>query len=230
MTNTALLESIDFEINDNTNRYYNQEGKSVPRVTEILGCFNKDDRLMMWANHLGFRGIKYRDELNRAASVGEAAHKHIEMYLKEKIQANNIPFQGYLMWENVLAEKGIYVEPIYVEEKLECQWFGGTTDAVLRVNNRVFDVDFKSSNHITYKYFLQLAAYRYMLEHTHHIHIDGVIILQLDKKVPGFNEYLLDFNNPAHLQFIKECEQAFFALVYAYYHMTYAEQQYKLIF
>ena len=112
MYTTELMEKIDFSINDKSNRYYNSEGSSVPRVTEILSSMMHSDSLMYWANSLGFRGLKYKDELNRAADIGTNAHFAIEMYLREKLKTDNIPFLGYLLWEQVLNEKGLYINPI----------------------------------------------------------------------------------------------------------------------
>ena len=214
MITTELLEKIDFDINDKSDRYYNSEGRSVPRVTEILSAMIHSDRLMIWANNLGLKGLKYLQELNRAAVFGTQAHSCIERYLKEKIKSEgNIPFLGYLLWESVLNNKGLFVNPILIEERLSCQWFGGTADAVLEIGGRLFLMDFKTSNHITFKYFLQLAAYVYMLR-LRNYNIEGVIVLQLDKKNPGFNEYLLDFRNPEHVTFMDQCSQAFFSLAF----------------
>lgn len=229
MYTTELMEKIDFDINDKSNRYYNSEGRSVPRVTEILSSMIHSDRLMYWANSLGFRGLKYKEELDRAATIGTQAHFAIEMYLKEKLKSDNIPFLGYLLWENILNEKGLFVNPIFIEEKLTCQWFGGTADAVLEINDRLFLVDFKTSNHVTFKYFLQLAAYLYMFS-LRGIYPEGVIVLQLDKKSPGFNEYLLDFSYPEHKAFMDYCSQAFFSLVYAYYNIKRVELEYDKLF
>lgn len=230
MITTELMNYVDFSIKDSTNRYYNKEGQSVPRVTEILSSMMHSDALMYWANSLGFRGLKYKTELDRAALIGTQAHSAIEIYLKDKLKnENNIPFLGFLLWEQILVDKGLSIIPVFIEEKLSCEWFGGTLDAVFNINGRNFLTDFKTSNHVTFKYFLQLSAYRYMLR-LRGIEVDGVIVLQLDKKSPGFNEYLLDFSHPDHLQFMNNCEQAFFSLVFAYYNIKRIESDYKKIF
>ena len=112
MYTTELMDKIDFSINDKSNRYYNSEGISVPRVTEILSSMIHNDSLMYWANSLGFRGLKYKDELNKAADIGTNAHFAIEMYLREKFKSDNIPFLGYLLWEQVLNKKGLFIKTI----------------------------------------------------------------------------------------------------------------------
>lgn len=226
------LENSNINTNYTTSTYHNNDGIAVPRVTEILSTMIHSDTLMYWANSLGFKGIRYKDALNKAANTGTIAHSAIERFLKEKLLSeNNIPFLGFMLWYNIVTkDKGINIDVIYIERKLVCNWFGGTLDALLRIGNRLYLVDFKTSNHVTYKYFLQLAAYRYMLRIVEGINIDGVIVLQLDKDEPGFNEYLLNFSIQDHLNFINHCETTFLSLVYGYINIQYAEKMFKNIF
>lgn len=226
-----ILENMTFKINDKTNIYYNSDGLSVPRVTEILSKMIHKEQLMYWANHLGFKGERYKDALNNAAIIGTNAHKAIEIYLNDKfITKDNIPFLGFLNWMNIILDNFNKVEYVYVEHKIVCKWFGGTLDALFKIDDRIFLIDFKTSNYITYTYFLQLAAYRFMLNSEENINIDGVIVLQLDKANPGFNEYLLDFNIIEHLDFINKCEATFLSLVYSYYNIAEIEKMYNNIF
>ena len=202
MYDISLLQKIDFSINNDSSRYY-YNGISVPRVTDIISSTIHSDRLMYWANNIGRKGLIYKDELERAANIGTQAHQCIELYLKDKIKTeNNIPFCGYLLWENTLNKAGIIINPLLIEHKMSCQWFGGTLDALFDISGRKFLIDFKTSNHVTFNYFLQLGAYLYLLS-LENIFPDGVIVLQLDKKSPGFMEYLLDFSNINHKLFIK---------------------------
>ena len=57
----------------------------------------------------------------------------------------------------------------------------------------------------------------------------GIIILQLRKDVPDFNEVVLDFSNKQHLDLINHCENTFLSLTYSYYHILEAERLYKLL-
>lgn len=229
----SALNNVDLSyINTKSSTYHNNEGLKVPRVTEILSTMIHSDALMYWANSLGFKGIKYKTALNSAASIGTEAHNAIERFLIDKLKSiNNIPFLGFLMWYNIVTQdKNIPIDIIYIEHPLSCQWFGGTLDGLLRIGNKIYLIDFKTSNHVTYKYFLQLAAYRYMLRVVEGIVVDGVIVLQLDKDEPGFNEYLLDFVNTSHLEFINHCEATFLSLVCGFYNINKAEMMYKNIF
>ena len=230
MYDISLLNKIDFDIEDNSDRYFNSRGLSVPRVTDIISSMIHSDKLMIWANSIGRRGLNYKTELERAATIGSQSHYAIEMYLREKIKNNaNIPFLGYLLWEETVKEKGLEIEPILIEHKMSCDWFGGTLDGLFKIGNRIYLVDFKTSNHVTFKYFLQLAAYLYLLS-LEKIYPSGVLVLQLDKKYPGFNEYLLDFGIPDHFNFMNNCINTFISLVYAYYQVKRVESQYDNIF
>ena len=229
---TQALDSIQLVSNDKTSTYYNQEGIKVPRVTEVLSRTIHSDGLMYWANSIGLKGEKYRNVLNNAAKVGTAAHSAIEKYLFENIKTtDNTPFLGFLMWHKYITkDMNIPVEVIYVEHAITCKWFGGTLDALMRIGNKVYLVDFKTSNHVTFNYFLQLAAYRFMLREVEGINVDGVIVLQLDKDEPGFNEYHLSFDIPEHLYFIDNCQSAFLSLVYAFYNLQMIESSFDYLF
>lgn len=226
-----LLNEISFTP-ESKSEYINPNGIKVPRVTEILSKMIHNDGLMYWANSLGFKGIKYRDALNNAANIGTVCHSLIEKFLKEKFQDDtNIPFQGFLSWYDIITnEAGLPINAIHIEHKLVCDWFGGTLDALLNIGNKKFLTDFKTSNHVTFNYFLQLAAYRYMLRIKENIEIDGVIVLQLNKEYIEFKEFVLDFSIPDHLIFINQCEQAFLSLVYAYYNIELVRENFNNIF
>lgn len=219
-------------INMDSDRYYNSEGQPVPRVTEILSSMMHSDALMYWANNLGFKGIGYRSALNKASKIGTEAHDIIESFIRGKLKVetiDNIPFKGFYLWYSNLVNLGYDLEILGIEQKMACKWFGGTYDMLMRINGKVFLIDFKTSNHITEKYFLQLAAYKYMLEEQK-ITVNGVIVLQLDKNEPGFNEYLLDFSIPSHFLFIQDCTKTFLALVYAYYNVYYVRNKFNSLF
>ncbi len=118
------------------------------------------------------------------------------------------------------------IEIIFHEKPLVCKYFGGTIDGLYKINNKIYLIDYKTSNHITFNYCLQLAAYRYMLREIG-IEIDGCIILQLSKKSISYNEYVLHFNNQEHLDFINQCERTFLSFVYSYYNVLNVEESYE---
>lgn len=224
----ALLEDLINPIEiESTNYEYN--GVKVPRVTDILSKTIHEDYLMTWANSLGFRRITYKDELTKAANIGTIIHSSIENYLKFNKLSDLPAFNAFLLWWNDISENNS-IKILGQEEKLVCNWFGGTYDLLLSINDRIYLVDFKTSNHISFKYCLQLAAYRYMLYTIKNINIDGCVILQLDKKEAMYEEYLLDFSIQQHHEFIEHCAKTFLSLVYAYYNTQYTKEMYNCIF
>ena len=222
-----LTEVKDITIADCSDRYtYN--GKNVPRVTEILSKMIHEDYLMHWANTLGFSHRKYEKVLTEAANYGTKAHYGIECFLKEQNIPTNTPMtpvDGFRLWWETI-NKNNNVEVVAQEQKLVCEWFGGTYDLLLKINGCLFLVDFKTSNHVTYKYYMQLAAYSYMLKQQG-IYISGVIILQLAKTSPRYNEFVLDFSNQSDKYYFEVCERTFLALVYGYYHIYWLEEEFK---
>lgn len=223
------LHEINYDISIDSSIYYNNKGKLVPRVTDILSSSMHGDALLLWANSLGFKKIRYRERLAYAANIGSKTHEAIDKYIKSNIKSDNIGFLGFLLWFDNLKRNNI-VKIISNEEKLICDYFGGTYDLLLQINNKVFLVDFKTSNRVTSKYFMQLAAYRYMLYNVKNINIDGCIILQLNKESPEYDEYVLDFSNLEHYNFIEYCARAFLSLVYSYYNTLYVESLFNKIF
>lgn len=208
---------------------YNYFDKPVPSVTTILSKCIHEDYIVSWANYLGFKRIKYKDKLNEAAIAGTAGHNAVENYLKYNEIEDNIPLESFRLWWDMLNESNT-VEILGIEERLILPYCGGTYDILLSINGRIFLVDLKTSNHLSYKYFIQLAAYRHMLYKVKNMNIDGCIILQLDKNVPSFNEQLLDFSIDEHYQFIEHCAFTFMSLVAAFYNIHKAEYLWNKLF
>jgi hypothetical protein len=208
---------------------YLYNGISVPRVTNILSKTIHEDYLMQWSNSLGFKRKGYSATLKSSADYGTKTHNAVENYLKglpitEDTPIN--PINGFINWWNIINLNN-KVTILGQECKLVCPWFGGTYDMLIEINGAIYLVDFKTSNHLSYKYCLQLAAYNYMLKLNGITNLAGIIILQLKKDVPDFNEFVLNFDNPNHTSFFNFCENTFLSLVYSYYHILEAERLYK---
>lgn len=216
----------------------------VPRVTEILSSMLHEEYLMKWANNIGlYQRKRYTDERDRAAFIGTNAHNNIEYYVQNKVfkecsqetskdtnilKSINNAVQSFIVWYNDVFSSN-EVEVIGIEQKLSCPWFGGTYDMLLKINGKIYLIDFKTSNHVSYKYWMQIAAYKYMLS-CNGINLDGAVILQLDKKDIFYSEYVLNFDNQEHNDFINLCTNGFLSLVYAYNNRVLIEKQYKEIF
>lgn len=223
-----LLESMNSIKNQDSNYIYN--GVKVPRVTHIISRCIHNDGLMYWSNSLGFKHQSYKKTLDKAANIGSICHENIDAFLTDEnhkafddnTQAINA-YNSFLKWWNDIH---LYasVEVIFHEHPIVCRYFGGTLDGLYRINGKIYLIDYKTSNHITYNYCLQLAAYIYILRSEYGIEVDGCIILQLSKNDISYNEHVLNFDNIVDKQYMVDCERAFLAMAYWYYNLQVIEQ------
>lgn len=221
--------------------HYQYNGYSVPRVTEIISSMIHEDYLMIWANNIGlYQKKKYKDVMEQAATKGTYVHDAIEDFIQNGNELDmdsvmgayrkevNMAYFSFKSWWTHIIQRSFKV--IMQEFRLVCPWFGGTLDLLVEIDGRIYLLDFKTSNHPSYKYFLQLAAYRYMLKYYYGIEIYGCGIIKLDKKSIKFEEYIIDKSDPDYEDFMNECERTFLSLVYAYINRISVENYYKLLF
>lgn len=240
--NTICDSSLEKEMNhfnlqfeDTIYEYY---GIKVPRVTHILSSMLHEDYLMEWANAMGrFKHIDHTVVSEEAATVGTYTHKSIEDFLREKKQPDfeiidrqyktkvYNAFSAFLRWWSIISQHDI--EILMIEQPLVCEYFGGTLDLLIKIDGKIYLVDFKTSNHLSYKYHLQAAAYRRMLFTEFGITIDGVIILQLSKYNSTFREQMITLSDYDQLQYMNECDRCFLSLVYGYYNRLTVENGFK---
>ena len=200
-----------------------------------------EDFLMTWSNNLGlYQRKKYKEFLDQAATKGSYVHDAIEDYIQngndldmDTVLAGYRTEVGYAYgsfraWWDIITKRNVKV--IMQEYKLVCPWFGGTLDLLVEIDGRVYLLDFKTSNHPSYKYFLQLAAYIYILKYYYGIEVYGCGIIKLDKKEIHFEEFIIDKSNTMYDEFIELCQQTFLSLVYAYINRIRVERQYNSIF
>lgn len=228
------LDNMKWSVDNLTtkDKYVNSHNRIVPSVTEIIHAMIHKDALMYWANSLGFKGVRYGSYMVKASRIGTECHNAIERYIKKKEKTeDNIPFLGFLAWYDSLIRAGNKVEILGSEVSLVCLWFGGTLDLLIQINGKVYIVDFKTSNHISSNYFLQLGGYKYLVENDLGVNVNGgVIVLQLNKNEIGFDEYILLNDNPEHYEFIEKSVNGFLSLVYAYYHVVEVDNCFKRAF
>ena len=164
------------------------DGTRVPGVTTILQVLNKP-ALVKWANNLGLQGIdstKYRDKM---ADIGTLAHLMILDYFKcEKSDYSEYSPDDVDKAENCLISfyawtKENDVKPIAVEQQLVSEVFkyGGTVDLYCMLNGLPTLVDFKTGKAIYDEMFIQVAAYKMLLEEHKNI-VDHVRILRIGRE------------------------------------------------
>ena len=207
---------------------YEFNGNTVPRVTEIVGKMIEEPSIAKWANSLGFKHQNYKITMRRYAEFGSLVHHGIEMFLNGKgipIETPLIPMQAFVLWWEEMQKLGVQV--IGTEQSLICELYGGTYDFMANIGGKIYLIDFKTSNNITYKYWLQLAAYAKILREQQGIILDGCLILQLSKHEVAFREFVLDLHWPHHIEYFDICERTFMSLLYGYYHISYLERSFK---
>lgn len=237
--NSDLLtrEGKDFE-------RYMFNGVFVPRVTSILDYCIADSKefLMKWASSLGSR---YNSEKHQTLSVGTKIHeaiaeyftsgtmyciKNLDNYTKSEIKKG---VNNFMTWYNhVTIDLGWSVEIFISEVPLICPWFGGTADAILIINGKRYIVDFKSSKRIYQEYFIQVSAYKWIVDNFYPNYgpIDGVGILRFDKKLDIYEDIFLETSDINDFQFINHCQQIFSLAIHLYYSMNiFKNETYNMI-
>ena len=221
---------------------YEYGGSKVPRVTHILSEMLHEDALMDWAQKMGSCGRDIEDIKQIAADKGSVVHSMCEYFLRYRMimpipdditggmkkECKNA-FDSFLLWiENIHTNH--FYKPIALEMPLSCDLFGGTLDALLEIDGRIYLIDFKTSNFLNYKYCLQVAAYRYMLK-LNGIEPDGCCILRLEKRRRNCfpEEMFFDLHNDEMRNFMDNCEAMFLNIAQAYWQRVYTEMQYKHI-
>lgn len=211
------------------NTPYALKGKKIPRVTSILSDMISEEYLMAWANSVGlYQRKSYTYYRNKSTAIGSAVHEAIQQYIQDRMisdftglkdkndrdQAEN-SFKAFLDWWSVIEKTNYQI--ILEEEPMVTPYCGGTLDLFMSINGKKYLIDFKTSNQLGFKYYLQLAAYRRMLFEVYGYICDGCILLRLDKKTGKYQEVILDLCNYNDLEFMNDCDRAFVSLVYAYY-------------
>ena len=208
---------------------YRYDGRGIPSVTELLSFIDQDG-LIGWANRIGRQGLDNREVANKAAEFGTMVHESIEMYLKGKpVENPNVCLEAFkVWWAGVNSCHSVKI--LGQEQALVGEYFAGTYDLLISIDDKPYLIDFKTSNHVGYKYFMQLAAYRYLLYTIKGINIEGCIVLQFDKEEPRYREYSLQYTSPTDYAFIENCYRAFMGVVYTYYNAKLCQRQFGVIF
>ena len=229
MINSELLLNDVTKFDKGRKARYHIDGRGIPSVTELLS-FIDSEGLISWANRVGRQGQDNKDIVKKAAEFGTMVHESIEFYLKKKYPGpGNVCLDAFKEWWTGI-NKYHRVRILGQENPLIGEYFAGTYDLLISIDDKPYLVDFKTSNHVGYKYFMQLAAYRYLLYTLKNINIEGCIVLQFDKKEPKYREFNLDFTNPYDYEFIENCYRSFMGLVYTYYNVKLCQREFAHIF
>ncbi|MBA2706123.1 MAG: hypothetical protein H0U60_19995 [Blastocatellia bacterium] len=160
-----------------TNKYL-IDGEPVPSVTTILGAAIAKPELMYWYGKHGTE--KCEQILESAGEFGSAVHSMLEQDAKGQKLTHTDQFKTILEnfksvtdgWEWLEFEKVL----INKEHR-----YGGTIDAIAKVDGKTCLVDFKTSSGVYPDFYVQVAAYRECLPE-----VERCFILHLDKDTNGW--------------------------------------------
>jgi hypothetical protein len=159
--------------------YFLKDGSRVPGTTTVLGRFKDSGALLKWAWNEGREGRDLYENRDKAANIGTAAHSMVEASINgldpelcadllalddEGRRKARGSFGAYQSWASMTKLEIVAQEMQLVSETYR---FGGTPDAIGRVNGALVLVDWKTSNGVYSDYLLQLAAYRALWEENH---------------------------------------------------------------
>ena len=166
------------------------DGTRVPGTTTIIGRFKDSSALVKWAyrqgrehESLAVAGKPAPRDLyevtQAAADIGTVVHAMVEATINgtdaihvlsesglsgDAIAKAESGHRAYLSWASMTRLEIVAQEMPLVSQ---IHRFGGTPDAIGRVNGELCLLDWKSSNAIYSDYLLQLAAYRLLWEEEH---------------------------------------------------------------
>lgn len=156
--------------------YKNAKGERLPSVTTITGARKAGiEGLLVWANRLGQDGKDHREVRDSAAEAGTLAHAMVENSIHGRDPMEGVPdnlspevvvqakngFSAFEQWSRVMKVDYVATETPIVSELYQ---FGGTPDAIAKIDGRMMLLDWKTSNGIYGDYLIQLAAYRWLWE------------------------------------------------------------------
>lgn len=215
LNNTTEYLSIDglLEKRDKWDRYiFNDIG--VPRVTEIIRDTIGKDYLTKWAANLG---VNYENESKSILDTGTKVHSMIEDFIttgtiKEEYpncdNADHIKsmraFNNFRNFWRDIHNRGYTITPYFLERPIVTPWFGGTMDLCSEITfngiSKLFIIDFKTSNSISFEYFLQTRLYMeaFMFLKYNNLDfgelpdIDGIGIIRVDKNSDKYEYVFAD--------------------------------------
>lgn len=123
-------------------------------VTKLISLLDKPF-IPKWANNLGLNGISLDKYMKEKSKQGDSKHEEIQNYL-----LNGIEFDGF---EKVKYIKDTF-EVVGCEVDINNGFITGRIDLVLKYEDDIYIVDFKSNNRIYLSTKLQLATYQKIIK------------------------------------------------------------------
>lgn len=167
-------------------KYYNSKNEKIPSVTQILSIINCPS-LFYWGVKMAKSGECPIAYTKWTAETGTLLHSIIQFsidgtkiqwdkYEKEQIKIACHCAKRFFEWKSYQYE----FIPIHSELKLSNELYGGTIDAIAKLNGKLCLIDFKSCNEIRDTAIYQVSAYKQLLEENGH-KVEQCVILRIGR-------------------------------------------------
>ena len=180
------------QINILDQRFYKRNDKYYPSVSSILNYFPKNQFFHNWLKDVG-----HNSEIiaQKAAYEGTQVHNAAEKFINGE-EINWLDEKGTVLynldvWKMILKFAEFW--NTYKPELIATEYhlfsdqyeYAGTADLVVKINDKVWLLDIKTSNSLHTSYGLQLAAYAMAWNETHNQIIEDTGILWLKASTRG---------------------------------------------
>jgi hypothetical protein len=173
-------------------RYYRRNGKYYPSITYVLSAYPKGKHFENWLKQMGTSADYI---VKQAGQEGTQVHEMIEAYLngEELNFLNSLGNPAYNpdVWQMFLRfvdfwetynPKLIETEVHLFSDELKV---AGTCDMVCEIDDKLWVIDFKTSNHLQTTYDLQTAIYAKCYEECYGKTADHTAVLWLKSSKRG---------------------------------------------
>jgi genome maintenance exonuclease 1 len=207
---------LNRETIDGKRHYCLPDGSKVPSVTTILDKTKSQESREALANWKRAVGEKRAQEITtEAANRGTRMHSYLEHYVLETdmkpLPSNPFAHPSWFMAAEVILNGLCHVDEFWGTEVplYYSGLYAGTTDLIGTWKGRPAIMDFKQSNKVKKReyiedYFLQLAAYAAAHNEMHGTTIDtGVILMAVRPNLLADGSY----DKPQYLEFVVESDE-----------------------
>jgi hypothetical protein len=182
------------QINVLDQRFYRRNGQFYPSVSSILNYFPKNQFFHSWLKEVGFNADII---VAKAAAEGNQVHTAVENFLngKEIQWLDEFGNTQYSLdvWKMILKFADFWnkhkPELIAAEYHLfsDKYQYAGTADLVVKMKEKIWLLDVKTSNSLHTAYDLQLASYAKAWNETHNEPIEdtGILWLKASTRTEG---------------------------------------------
>ena len=173
-------------------RYYRRNGQYYPSVTYVLQCYPKGNHFEDWLKKVGYSADWI---VKKSAEEGTAVHELIEEYFEGNemnfLNEKGNPKMHPDVWKMFLRFVDFWEE--YQPELIETEVHlfsdelkvAGTCDMVCEIDDELWVIDFKTSNHLQTTYDLQTAVYAKCYEECYGKTVDHTAVLWLKSSKRG---------------------------------------------